>query len=231
MSGMPFQSFFSDAECASYYGVITDIDEKYYMAKADLHPLGITTGWLPISTPAIGFFKMPSIGTLVKVDLICNNINNGVIVAMLYDKKQSPGKTLNEHQSEIIPEGWFIFKHYESGAEFHFTKAGHYKFYTPEGYEIKSEKDINMESTLNINIDSAASITLTGATKIKLDSTVVELSGSPSLKKLVNEDFIALFNQHTHLGNLGAPTTPPGASVPPSVAVVGLHTTTETTAG
>lgn len=214
MSGMPFQSFFSDAECASYYGVITDIDEKYYMAKADLHPLGITTGWLPISTPAIGFFKMPSIGTLVKVDLICNNINNGVIVAMLYDKKQSPGKTLNEHQSETIPEGWFIFKHYESGAEFHFKKNGEYNFYSPEGVNMSSDK----------------TITLKGNVRVKIDSPSVELAQG-LLRKLVNEDFLAVFNAHTHLGNMGAPTTPPAASLPGTIATVGTHTTTQTKAG
>lgn len=55
----------------------------------------------------------------------------------------------------------------------------------------------------------------TQAPTINMQSALVQL-GLGALLSLIDERFLVLFNTHTHLGNLGAPTTPPLLPVVPA---------------
>jgi hypothetical protein len=64
----------------------------------------------------------------------------------------------------------------------------------------------------SINIDPDNLITVTTSNKVVVDSPNIEL-GTGALEAVIKgETFQRLFNAHTHVGNLGAPTSPP--SVP-----------------
>jgi hypothetical protein len=61
----------------------------------------------------------------------------------------------------------------------------------------------------NINIDPDNLITVTTSNKVVVDSPNIEL-GTGALEAVIKgETFQRLFNAHTHVGNLGAPTSPP----------------------
>lgn len=67
-----------------------------------------------------------------------------------------------------------------------------------------------------IHLKRGGTIEILAATKVIVNSPAVEL-GDGTLEKIVNgEAFQTLFNNHTHTGNLGAPTSPPLSPMTPS---------------
>jgi uncharacterized protein involved in type VI secretion and phage assembly len=60
----------------------------------------------------------------------------------------------------------------------------------------------------NLNITVTGSATLSAPSGITIDSTSVKLGTGASLA-LVNETMLTIFNTHMHVGNMGAPTSPP----------------------
>lgn len=60
----------------------------------------------------------------------------------------------------------------------------------------------------NLNITVSGSATLSAPSGITIDSTSVKLGTGASLA-LVNETLLTIFNTHVHVGNMGAPTSPP----------------------
>jgi hypothetical protein len=71
------------------------------------------------------------------------------------------------------------------------------------------------DAKINIDKDNLITIETTGnvvvkAKNVTVDHTnVLELGKGASEKLVLGDTFLQLFNQHTHLGNLGAPTSPP----------------------
>ena len=63
------------------------------------------------------------------------------------------------------------------------------------------------EASINVAQDNL--ITVTSSNKVVVDSPNIEL-GTGAIESLIKgETFQQLFNSHTHIGNLGAPTSPP----------------------
>ncbi len=60
----------------------------------------------------------------------------------------------------------------------------------------------------NLTIKVSGNATISAPAGITIDSTSIKLGSSAALS-LVNDTFIDLFNTHFHVGNLGAPTSPP----------------------
>ena len=61
----------------------------------------------------------------------------------------------------------------------------------------------------SINIDQENLVTVKTTNKVVIDSPNIEL-GTGALEAVIKgETFQKLFNAHTHIGNLGAPTSPP----------------------
>jgi hypothetical protein len=75
--------------------------------------------------------------------------------------------------------------------------------------EILDDGNIKITQKSNITIETDADIEIKKVKNVKINhSDVIEL-GQGGEKAVLGESFLKLFNQHTHVGNLGAPTSPP----------------------
>lgn len=73
---------------------------------------------------------------------------------------------------------------------------------------------ITLETTGNISIKCEEATV--EATNVTIDHTdTLELGSGAADKLVLGDTFLTLFNQHTHLGNLGAPTSPPAIPMTP----------------
>ncbi len=102
-----------------------------------------------------------------------------------------------------------VFFHPNTGSKLHFKANG----------------DIQIMSTGLVTIDVAGDASINAAGKTTLDvGTVLELGEIGAVKKLVHEDFITLYNSHTHEQfNSVEHTDPPDDFL----GVVDIHTTTK----
>lgn len=60
----------------------------------------------------------------------------------------------------------------------------------------------------NLTINVTGSATISAPSGVTIDSTSIKLGSSAALT-LVNDTFLDIFNAHFHVGNMGAPTSPP----------------------
>lgn len=72
---------------------------------------------------------------------------------------------------------------------------------TADGQTIKCTIKLNADGTLVID----------APVKVSVTAPAIELGAGALEKVIKGETFMQFFNQHTHLGNLGAPTGPPQA--------------------
>jgi hypothetical protein len=80
--------------------------------------------------------------------------------------------------------------------------------------DTSGDQKLSGKAGIDINVTGAATIAATAG--ITLDSTSVKLGKGASMG-LVNDTFITLFNTHMHIGNMGAPTSPPVVPAVPNV--------------
>lgn len=75
--------------------------------------------------------------------------------------------------------------------------------------------NVTNASDITIKCDSKINITSANETTIKCDKLIIdhastiELGAGASEKVILGNTFMSLFNSHTHIGNLGSPTSPP----------------------
>ena len=78
--------------------------------------------------------------------------------------------------------------------------------------------NVTHASDITIKCDTKISITSTNETTIKCDKLIIDHASTIELGKgatehvVLGDKFMTLFNKHTHIGNLGAPTSPPTAT-------------------
>lgn len=88
---------------------------------------------------------------------------------------------------------------------------------TPDGnVTVTNAGDITLQNDGNVILNNKGDLTaeVKGKTAIKCET--VEVGGAALEKMIKGETFMQFFNSHVHLGNLGAPTSPP--QVPMSAA-------------
>tara|TARA_R110000803_G_scaffold8401_7_gene26985 strand:+ start:793 stop:1659 length:867 start_codon:yes stop_codon:yes gene_type:complete len=78
-----------------------------------------------------------------------------------------------------------------------------------------NDGNITMTHSANVNINCADAIINCENTVINHSSSI-ELGEGATEKIVLGDKMTALFNSHTHLGNLGAPTTPPQKPMTPN---------------
>lgn len=90
---------------------------------------------------------------------------------------------------------------------------------------IESDGDINIDSAAEVNVDGATKVTVT-APEINLVSALVNLSSATraSLRRMMDERFISLFNNHVHDGVQGGVGS---TNVPTTTATTANHATDE----
>jgi uncharacterized protein involved in type VI secretion and phage assembly len=72
--------------------------------------------------------------------------------------------------------------------------------------EIGGNQEQTVGGNLTINVTGRA--TISAPSGVTIDSTSIKLGSSAALT-LVNDTFLDIFNTHFHVGNMGAPTSPP----------------------
>jgi len=72
--------------------------------------------------------------------------------------------------------------------------------------QTSGNQDQSVGGNLTINVTGTA--TISAPSGVTIDSTSIKLGSSAALT-LVNDMFLDIFNAHFHVGNLGAPTSPP----------------------
>jgi hypothetical protein len=83
--------------------------------------------------------------------------------------------------------------------------------------ELLDDGKLNITNATDITIkcDTKISITSANETTIKCDKLIIdhastiELGKGATEKVILGDKFMTLFNSHTHIGNVGAPTSPP----------------------
>ena len=82
---------------------------------------------------------------------------------------------------------------------------------------------VNIKGDTGITVKGKTDITTTGNTTIKSNGNIVldhggklQLGKGAVEKVVLGDTFMAFFNTHTHVGNLGAPTSPPIAPMSPA---------------
>jgi hypothetical protein len=174
------------------------------------------------------------VGSRVLVWFQDDAMTSGVILGCLRNnKKKMPIEGINRRtrfnkvEQKVDRDGnWHL--HLDQGEYVDVTKT-HITVSNSSGEKIvidKAAKSIAMQTggpwTVTaagpVQIEAAGDVKVTStgmatvqATKAVVDAKEIEL-GKDSLEKALNgETFQKLFNSHTHLGNLGAPTSPPTA--------------------
>ena len=72
--------------------------------------------------------------------------------------------------------------------------------------QTSGNQDQSVGGNLTINVTGTA--TISAPSGVTIDSTSIKL-GSAAALTLVNDTFLDVFNTHFHVGNMGAPTSPP----------------------
>jgi hypothetical protein len=70
-------------------------------------------------------------------------------------------------------------------------------------------QDINIVTQNDVNVTCENNVKVEATNVIIDQSDSIELGSGASEKVILGDSFLSLFNQHTHIGNLGAPTAPP----------------------
>ncbi len=86
---------------------------------------------------------------------------------------------------------------------------------------ITSETLVNVNSNATVEVSGASAVNVSSDTKVAVDAPAIELGSGALESVLKGETFQATFNAHTHVGNLGVPTSPPSApSLPADLSTV-----------
>jgi hypothetical protein len=162
-----------------------------------------------------GFFSVPKLGSIVSI-----KFDNGNIYHPEYFFNQ---KISDETKTEInnsypnahvliydtVTEGFVkVFFTEEKGLMFDYKKTQ---------INIKPDKSIVIKTNSEkskIEIKDNGVITVDAQTVTIKQARLIELGDKAIERAILGDSFMTLFNSHTHIGNLGAPTSPP---IPPNI--------------
>jgi hypothetical protein len=82
--------------------------------------------------------------------------------------------------------------------------------------EIKDDGTLTITQSDNITITTDANINVECSNLIVDNATSIELGSGAIERVILGDSFMNLFNTHTHVGNLGAPTSPPMSPMVPT---------------
>ena len=202
-----------DLDSTSWIGEVVDITDPLKIGRVKIKVFGkfdlIPTEHIPWAYPANnmtagsatggGFFSVPKMGSLVAV-----RFDNGNIYHPEYTFQQKISAEVKAEIENSYENAHIII--YDTVTE------GKLKiFFTEEkGLMIDyKENIINIKPDSNIHIKTKEGIVIEHAKTIELGKGAAE-------KLVLGDTFMSLFNAHTHVGNLGAPTSPPVVPMTPA---------------
>lgn len=209
-------------------GTIADYDASSYSVKVTLQPDGQSTGWLPLASPWVGngwgLFLAPAIGEQVIVDFQEANHEAGIAMLRLYDRRNRPLNVPSTEAWLVDARGSFI----KLTVDGKLLLNGNTEIdMTAPTLHITTTGDANLVVGGNVNatitgnliaqIGGALTATVTGIASLYASAINLGASAGDTLKKLVNDVFITLYNAHVHTNgnagaNTGAPTVLAGAT-------------------
>lgn len=207
-----------DLDSTSWIGEVVDIADPLKIGRVKIKVFGkfdqIPTEHIPWAYPANnmtagsgtggGFFSVPKLKSLVAV-----RFDNGNIYHPEYTFQQKISAEVKAEIENSYENAHIII--YDTVTE------GKLKIFFTE------EKGLMLDYKENqINIKPDDEITIITKGNVIVDhAKVVELGKGATEKLVLGDEFMKLFNQHTHVGNLGAPTAPPTVPMTPALHLSG----------
>lgn len=196
------------------HGLVESYDPGTHSVKVTRQPSGKLTGWLPLSTPAIGngwgVAYGPQIGDQVVIDYLGGDVEAGVVTGFIYsDQDRPPGVPAGELW--VMHSSGSLLKFHNDGtveltaaSDMTYTAAQH-RFIGP----------VQMDNTLNVTetLSGEGGMTISGDNGSGHASTVtgdMNMIGNLNTTGTVTNNGKAIDSTHEHgNGNGGANTTPP----------------------
>jgi hypothetical protein len=240
MSAYKEDFFKDDNKNTTWLGEVIDIEDPLKIGRVRIKVFGKfdllekeDTPWAYPATinnagsPSGGsFFSVPKLGSILSV-----KFDNGNLYHPEYYFHQ---KLSDEAQAEIensyANAHIIVYDTVTAGAlKIFFTEEKGLMFdYQQTQINIKNDKSVLIQtasgnSKVEILDDGKMNITQKGDVTVKSDgkvvidhSSAIELGAGASEKVVLGDTFMSLFNSHTHIGNMGAPTSPPTAPMTPT---------------
>jgi hypothetical protein len=229
-----------DLDSTSWIGEVVDIADPLKSGRVKVKVYGkfdqIPTEHIPWAYPANsmtagsatggGFFSVPKMGSLVAIRFDNGNIYHPEYTFMQKISAEVKAEIENSYENAHI----IIYDTVTEGAlkVFFTEEKGFMLDYKKTQINIKPDNSVLIQtasgdSKVEILDDGKMNITQKGDITVKSDGKVVidhsssiELGVDAKEKVVLGDTFMKLFNQHTHVGNLGAPTSPPTAPMTPT---------------
>lgn len=197
----------------SWVGEVVDIEDPQKIGRVRVKVYGkfddIPTDSIPWAYPGNnqtggsktggGFFSVPKLGSIISV-----KFDNGNIYHPEYFFVQKISDEVKSEIANSYPNSHVII--YDTvtkdSVKIFFTEEKGLMFdYKGTQINIKPDKNIDITTTTDINV-KCKNLKIVQSNTIELGKGAKELA-------VLGNSFMTLFNSHTHLGNLGAPTSPP----------------------
>jgi hypothetical protein len=236
---MPLRNLISDnLDTTPWLGEVVDIEDPLKIGRVRVKVFGkfdeIPTTDIPWAYPANnvtagsdsggGFFSVPKMGSIVSV-----RFDNGNLYHPEYYYVQ---KISNEVKAEIensYPNAHVIIYDTvtEGALKIFFTEEKGLMFdYKETRINVKPDNSLFIDNpngdSIELKNDGNITIITSKKATVKSPAVVIDAAdtielGKGAVERLVLGDtFMAFFNSHTHIGNLGAPTTPPVMPMTPA---------------
>lgn len=230
---MPLKNVYKDNLYeTSWLGEVVDIDDPNKNGRIKVRVYGkfdlISTPDIPWAHPANnstggsssggGFFSVPKLGSIVSVKFDNGNLYHPEYFFHQKISEEVKAEIENSYDNAHI----IVYDTVTSGSiKIFFTEAkGLMLDYQQTQINIKNDKSVLIQTSSGdskveilddgtMNITQKKDINIT-ANKVIIDhSSTIELGKGATEKVILGDKFMTLFNSHTHIGNLGAPTSPP----------------------
>lgn len=167
-----------------------------------------------------GFFFVPEIGSQVWVEFVAGDISAPIWTGVWYPKDAAPdrveGEKPTEFQKVIRTASGHVMELDDDGSKILILDANGNQFTVDEdGITIvdKTDNEIVMDGDGVKVVDKSGNEIVMASSGVTITSTAIKLGSDSSNEPLVlGNKWFELFNMHMHIGNMGAPTSPPGAA-------------------
>lgn len=141
--------------------------------------------WARPCFPA-GFFFLPAVGDSIWVEFVAGNLSDPVWTGVWYPKDKAPQTAAGQPPTE-----------------------GQQLIRTPQGHMI----ELDASGKKLVIQDWQGNQVIVDDTGVTITSKAIKLgSGTAGEPLVLGNKWLELFNKHTHMGNMGAPTSPPAGT-------------------
>jgi hypothetical protein len=185
---------------------------------------------------APGFFFIPQVDDMVWVEFVAGDIDFPVWTGVWYPKDAAPETAENNNPNELhgvlrTPKG-HVLDLDDDGEKIVIVDANDNRVTLDDkGIVIndKSDNKITMDGAGIVIEDKSGNQIVMASGGVTVKSNAIKLGSETATEPLVlGNQWLQLFNMHMHIGNLGAPTSPPaGAGTPATPAQLSMKHKTE----